>query len=206
MVDLLAMKQRSMAMFLFSGRGPLSRRVKPSLAVVAVLLLALSATPASPSAARPLAAQAVPANQAATSAVALVADPGGFDHAVYRGQDDAVYLRTFRDGVWSAQTGIGGTVVGAPAATLAGTTLVVAARGTDGALWLRMRTQGTWGPWQSLGGVIAAAPAVVGDPTGRIDVFVRGINNQPYTRTRPPGGSGRAGPASAVESPPGRQR
>jgi hypothetical protein len=198
-----------MGMFVFSGRGPWRRRVTASLAVAAVLLLVvLPAGPASPSVARPLAAQAVPANQAATSAVALVADPGGFDHAFYRGQDGAVYLGTFRDGVWSAQTTIGGSIVGAPAAALAGTTLVVAARGSDGALWLRTRTQGSWGPWQTLGGVIAAAPAVVVDPTGRIDVFVRGINNQVYTRTRPSGGSwsGWAGLGSTVASGPAAVR
>jgi peptidoglycan/xylan/chitin deacetylase (PgdA/CDA1 family) len=179
-----------MGMYVFSGRGPWWHRVNALLAVAALLVvIALPAAPASPSVARPLAAQAVPANQATTSAVALVADTGGFDHAFYRGQDGAVYQRTFRDGVWSAETGIGGEIVGAPAAALAGATLVVAARGSDGALWLRTQDQGTWGPWESLGGVLAAAPAVIGDPTGRIDVFVRGINNQIYTRARPPGGS-----------------
>jgi peptidoglycan/xylan/chitin deacetylase (PgdA/CDA1 family) len=179
-----------MGMYVFSGRGPWWHRVNALLAVAALLVvIALPAAPASPSVARPLAAQAVPANQATTSAVALVADTGGFDHAFYRGQDGAVYQRTFRDGVWSAETGIGGEIVGAPAAALAGATLVVAARGSDGALWLRTQDQGTWGPWDSLGGVLAAAPAVIGDPTGRIDVFVRGINNQIYTRARPPGGS-----------------
>jgi peptidoglycan/xylan/chitin deacetylase (PgdA/CDA1 family) len=179
-----------MGMYAFSGRGPWWHRVNALLAVAALLVvIALPAAPASPSVARPLAAQAVPANQATTSAVALVADAGGFDHAFYRGQDGAVYQRTFRDGVWSAETGIGGEIVGAPAAALAGATLVVAARGSDGALWLRTQDQGTWGPWESLGGVLAAAPAVIGDPTGRIDVFVRGINNQIYTRARPPGGS-----------------
>jgi peptidoglycan/xylan/chitin deacetylase (PgdA/CDA1 family) len=179
-----------MGMYVFSGRGPWWHRVNALLAVAALLVvIALPAAPASPSVARPLAAQAVPANQATTSAVALVADAGGFDHAFYRGQDGAVYQRTFRDGVWSAETGIGGEIVGAPAAALAGATLVVAARGSDGALWLRTQDQGTWGPWESLGGVLAAAPAVIGDPTGRIDVFVRGINNQIYTRARPPGGS-----------------
>jgi peptidoglycan/xylan/chitin deacetylase (PgdA/CDA1 family) len=173
-----------MAMFVFSGRRPLSRRVRALLAVSAVLLVALPTAAAAPAAARPRAVLAVPANQAATSAVALAADPGGFDHAFYRGEDGAVYQRTFRDGVWTAQTGMGGRVVGAPAAALAGTTLVVGARGTDGALWLRTNTQGTWGAWQSLGGVLAAAPAVVGDASGRIDAFVRGTNNQLYTRTR----------------------
>jgi peptidoglycan/xylan/chitin deacetylase (PgdA/CDA1 family) len=177
-------------MFVFSGGcGPLSRRVKALLAVSSVLLLALPAAAAVPSAAGPRTVQAVPANQAATSAVALAADPAGFDHAFYRGEDGAVYQRTFRDGVWSAQTSIGGKIVGAPAAALAGTTLVVAVRGTDGALWLRMNNAGTWGPWRSLGGVLSAAPAVVGDLAGRTDVFVRGSDRRLYTRTLPFGGS-----------------
>jgi peptidoglycan/xylan/chitin deacetylase (PgdA/CDA1 family) len=133
--------------------------------------------------------EAVPANQAPTSAVALAADPGGFDHAFYRGQDGAVYLRTFRDGVWSAQTTLGGKIVGAPAAARAGATLVVAGRGTDGALWLRTNAQGTWGPWQGLGGILAAAPAVIGDPAGGIDVFVRGTDNRLYTKARRAGGT-----------------
>jgi peptidoglycan/xylan/chitin deacetylase (PgdA/CDA1 family) len=119
----------------------------------------------------------------------LAADPSGFDHAFYRGQDGAVYERTFRDGVWSAQTGIGGKIVGAPAAAFAGTTLIVAVRGTDGALWLKMNSQGTWSGWQNLGGVLSAAPAVTGGTDGRIDVFVRGSNNRLYTRTRPFGRS-----------------
>jgi peptidoglycan/xylan/chitin deacetylase (PgdA/CDA1 family) len=134
-------------------------------------------------------AAAVPANQAPTSSVALVADPGGFDHAFYRGEDDAVYLRTFRDGTWSAQSSVGGRIVGAPGAGLAGTRLVVVGRGTDGALWLRTRAQGTWGSWQSLGGVLSAAPAVVGAADGRIDVFARGGDDRLWTRTLRPGGS-----------------
>ena len=108
-------------------RGRWSNRVKTALAVVSVPLLALVAAGAGPSAATPRAVEAVPANQAATSAVALAAEPGGFDDAFYRGQDGAVYQRTFRDGVWSAQTSIGGKIVGVPAAALARTTLVVAA-------------------------------------------------------------------------------
>ena len=84
---------------------------------------------------------------------------------------------------------IGGRIVGAPAAALARTTLVVAVRGTDGALWLRMSSQGTWGPWRSLGGVLSAAPAVVGDSGGRIDVVMRGSNRRLYTRTLPFGGT-----------------
>jgi hypothetical protein len=130
-------------MFVLSGRGRLSHRVKAVVAVSSVLLLALSAAPSGVSASRPLAVQAVAANQAATSAVALVADPGGFDHAFYRGQDGAVYQRTLRDGVWSAETSIGGRIVGAPSAALAQSSLVAAARGTDAALWLNINRNGT---------------------------------------------------------------
>jgi peptidoglycan/xylan/chitin deacetylase (PgdA/CDA1 family) len=176
-------------MFGFSPRPRRPRRAIAVLAVVVALLAGLSATPASLSASEQHVSQVVSVTQAATSAVALTADPSGFDFAFYRGQDGAVYQRTFRDGVWSAQTGVGGRIVGAPAAALARTTLVVAVRGTDGALWLRMNDGGAWGQWRSLGGVLSAAPAVVGDPAGRIDVFVRGADRRLYTRTLPFGGS-----------------
>jgi peptidoglycan/xylan/chitin deacetylase (PgdA/CDA1 family) len=159
------------------------------IASLSLLALALSIIPNGRSGATPSAARAVPANQATTSAVALAADPTGFDYGFYRGEDGAVYQRTFRDGVWSAQSSIGGRIVGAPSATLAGTTLVVAARGTDGAVWLRMSHSGTWGPWQSAGGVLSAAPAVAASPDGRIDVFARGSDNGLWTRTLPPGGT-----------------
>ncbi|HKA82214.1 MAG TPA: polysaccharide deacetylase family protein [Acidimicrobiales bacterium] len=176
-------------MFVFSGRGALSRRVRALVAGASILLLALPAAGAEPANAQPQAVMAVPADQAATSAVALAADPAGFDHAFYRGQDGAVYVRTFRDGVWSTQTNLGGKIVGAPAAARAGATLAVAARGTDGVLWLKTNTQGTWGPWQGLGGVLAAAPAVIGDPAGGMTVFVRGTDNRLYTKARGAGGT-----------------
>jgi peptidoglycan/xylan/chitin deacetylase (PgdA/CDA1 family) len=137
-------------------------------------------------AARPVTAgqAAAAADPAATSAVTLAAHPSGFDYVFYRGQGGAVIQRTFRDGVWSAPIGHGGVILGAPAAALAGTTLVVAGRGTNGALWLRTHSQGTWSTWQSLGGVLSAAPAVVGASDGRVDVFGRGADDQLYTRTK----------------------
>ena len=153
-----------------------SRRAAAVLAGLSTVL-ALSVAPIGPTGAEPSAAQVAPAEQAATSAVALAADPSGLDHAFYRGQDGAVYGRTFRDGAWSAESSIGGRIVGAPSAALAQTTLVVGARGTDGALWLNINSNGTWGGWQSVGGVLSAAPAVVGGADGRIDVFVRGTDD-----------------------------
>ena len=168
--------------------GRSSRR---ALAVLAGLstVLALSVAPSAPTGAEASAAQAAPPGQAATSTVALAADPSGFDHGFYRGQDGAVLGRTFRDGAWSEETSIGGRIVGAPSAALANTTLVVGARGTDGGLWLRTNSNGTWGAWESLGGVLSAAPAVVGGPDGRIDVFVRGSDDRLWTRALPAGGS-----------------
>ena len=152
--------------------GRSSRRAVAFLASLSTLL-ALSVASIGSTGAEPSAAQPAPANQAATSAVALAADPSGLDHAFYRGQDGAVYGRTFRDGAWSAESSIGGRIVGAPSATLAQTTLVVGARGTDGALWLNINSNGTWGGWQSVGGVLSAAPTVVGGGHERPDRRVR---------------------------------
>ena len=84
----------------------------------------------------------VPSNQAATSAAAVVSDPGGFDHVFYRGQTTGVFVRTYDGASWSAQTDLGGLIIGAPAAARAGTTLAVAGRGLDSALWVRLRTGG----------------------------------------------------------------
>jgi hypothetical protein len=134
---------------------------------------------------------AVPSNQAPRSAVALAIDPAGAGYACYRGADNAVYLRTFRGTGpdWSGQVRVGGVIAGAPAAAVAGTTVVVAARGADSALWLRMMHNGTWGTWTSWGGVLTSSPAVSGTADGRIDVFARGADLAVWTRTVPAGGA-----------------
>lgn len=100
-------------------------------------------------------------------------------------------MRTFRGTgpTWSAQSRVGGVIVGAPAAAVAGTTAIVAARGTDSALWLRMRHNGAWGRWMSWGGVLTSSPAISGTSDGRIDVFARGTDNAIWTRTLPVGGT-----------------
>ena len=65
---------------------------------------------------------------------------------------------------WSAQAGIGGAIIGAPAAAavVVGSAVVVGARGTDNALWVRTLSNGTWGPWRSWGGNLSASPAITG--------------------------------------------
>jgi len=157
--------------------------------VLSVLLLTVAGPTVGWHDTGPAAAQAVGPDQAPTSAVALVQDPGGFAHAFYRGQDTSVLARTVRDGVWSEPTSVGGWIIGAPSAGLAGSTLVVAGRGVDSALWVRLNRNGTWSDWQTLGGILSAAPAVAARPDGGIDAFVRGKDDQLYTRTMAPGGS-----------------
>ncbi len=131
---------------------------------------------------------AVAANQPPRSATALAVDAAGVGYVFYRGQDDAVYLRTVRNGSWSAQTSLGGTIIGSPAAAVAGPGVVVAARGTDNALWVRTLSNGVWGAWRSWGGTMSASPAVAGASDGRTDAFSRGPNGALWTRTVSPGG------------------
>lgn len=132
----------------------------------------------------------VPANQAARSAVALAVDPAGSGYAFYRGQGDAVYLRTVRNGTWSAQAGLGGTIIGAPSAAVAGnSTMMVGARGTDNALWVRTLSNGIWGPWQSWGGSMSASPALAGASDGRIYAVIRGPDGSVLAAARAPGGA-----------------
>ena len=96
-------------------------------------------------------------------------------------------MRTFRNGIWSAQTSIGGLIVGAPAAAIARNEVVVAARGTDGSLWLREMSQSVWGPWHSWGGIMSASPAITGASDFRLDAFVRGADGAMWPRTVPSG-------------------
>jgi hypothetical protein len=159
----------------------------------ALIMLAGAATvmglAASPAGATPsAAARTVPPNQAPRSAVAVAFDSTGAGFAFYRGEDHAVYMRTFSGARhWSAQSRLGGHIVGEPAAAVARTTVVVAARGTDNTLRLRMMHNGTWGPWTSWGGTLSASPAVTGTSLGRIDVFIRGADHALWVRTLAPG-------------------
>ena len=160
----------------------------------ASILLACGAAAALGSGVRPATAQtalvAVAANQAPRSAVALATGSGGTGYAFFRGHGDAVYLRTVRNGAWSAQASLGGTVISAPAAAMAGSSTVVAgARGTDDALWVRTLSTGTWGPWRSWGGTLSASPALAGAGDGTVYAFSRGPTGALWTATMAPGGT-----------------
>lgn len=134
--------------------------------------------------------EAAAADPAPRSTVGLAINATGTGFGFYRGVDDAVYMRTFYDATgWSAQSRIGGQTYGAPAAAVAGSTVVVAVRGVDDAIWVRTMHNGTWSPWTSWGGRLNSAPAVAGGSDGRIDVFARGVDNALWSRTLPAGGT-----------------
>ena len=167
----------------------LLRKALVAITCTAAVLLGLAAVPAAVTQANAGVPRTVPPNQAPRSAVALAFDPTGAGFAFYQSQDNAVYWRSFSTSTWSAQSGLGGNIVGAPAAAVARTTVIVAARGTNNALWLRMMHNGTWGRWTSWGGALSASPAISGTSDGRIDVFVRGTDHAIWTRTLPFGGA-----------------
>lgn len=154
----------------------------------AACIIPLAAAPAMAATAGTAGTSAVPPNQAPRSAIALAFDATGSGFAFYRGQDSAVYLRTFRGRTWSAQHRLGGDIVGNPSAAVARTTVIVAARGADSTLRLRMMHNGTWSPWTSWGGRLTASPAITGSSGGRIDAFIRGRDGALWTRSLPFGG------------------
>ena len=162
------------------------RRASVLAACVATGALGIGVLPAAGTA-----LAAVAQNQAPRSAVALATDPAGTGYAFFRGQGDALYLRTVRNGTWSGQTSLGGTIVGAPAAafaTMIGTpTVVVGARGTDNALWVRTLRNGTWSGWRSWGGSMSASPALAGASDGSIYAAVRGPDGSLLAAAMEPG-------------------
>jgi peptidoglycan/xylan/chitin deacetylase (PgdA/CDA1 family) len=169
-----------------SIQSSLSRKMSIAAACVAAGAFGLGVMPGTSQPAR----AAVPANQAARSAVALAAGPAGSGYAFYRGQDDAVYLRTVRNGTWSAQAGLGGKIIGAPSATIAGNSaVVVGARGTDNALWTRTLVNGTWGGWRNWGGSMSASPALAGASDGSLYAISRGPDGSLLAAAMAPGGT-----------------
>ena len=162
------------------------RKMSLLAACVAAGTLAVGVLPAATQTAR----AAVAADQAPRSAVALATDSAGTGYAFYRGQDDAVYMRTVRNGTWSAQNSLGGTIIGAPTAAIAGSsTVAVGARGTDNALWVRTLSSGTWGPWRSWGGSMSASPTLAGASDGSIYAVNRGPASALWAATMAPGGT-----------------
>jgi peptidoglycan/xylan/chitin deacetylase (PgdA/CDA1 family) len=120
---------------------------------------------------------------APNSRPAIATTSSGTVEVFYREPAGSVATRVWNDSGWSAATGLGGRVVGAPAVAYAQGRLYLYARGTDDALWTRVRTGTSWSGWTSLGGVLTAGPAATGWSDGRVDVVVRGTSDGAWWKT-----------------------
>jgi hypothetical protein len=114
-----------------------------------------------------------------------------------RGSDGHVYYKyknvsaggSFQS--WSEWTDMSASGVDSnPASTSWGTGRIdlVVKSGNDGAIWTRQNLGGAWQGWWSLGkpaiGIAAgSSPAITTWGPGRLDLFVRGADEQMYTRT-----------------------
>lgn len=117
---------------------------------------------------------------------ALTAQPG----AVAYGSGVRVLVRGTDGGLWQQDVDaagrgygwrpLGGRLAPGTGATAASTgtgPMSVFVQGTDGALWTRRFSPGYDSGWIGLGGRLVGAPAAVAAAAGRVDVFVRGLDN-----------------------------
>jgi len=108
-----------------------------------------------------------------------------------RGMDNHMWHKSY-SGSWSGWEDLGGIITDGPAAAAWATNRSdTFAKGADNALWYKWRDAtvvhnhaGVWSRWQSLGGIIDDQPGAVSWGPGRIDVFVRGMNNHMWHKWR----------------------
>jgi len=113
-----------------------------------------------------------------TSQPAVTSWAAGRYDVFARGNDNAIWHKTFSGGKWSAWQSLGAVASSAPAAAAWGTgRLDVFARATNNQLYTRhYTTTAGWSGWSSLGGILTSGPAVASWGPGRLDVFVRGAD------------------------------
>jgi hypothetical protein len=108
-----------------------------------------------------------------------------------RGTDGEPWTRTWKSGTgWSAWTAMGGSITSDPDAASPGdaANLTLFVRGTDNAVWQYVPNGSHWIA-VSLGGICTSGPSGVYSGNARLDVFCRGTDGQPWTRTwTPPNG------------------
>lgn len=95
-----------------------------------------------------------------------------------RGQDNALWQRTWNGTSWGSWQSLGGVITAAPAAVSWGPNRIdVFVRGKDNALYHRASDGAAWSGWDAQGGYLASAPSVASWGSGRLDVFVVGGDN-----------------------------
>lgn len=111
----------------------------------------------------------------ATSRPAPAQSSSGRLDVFTKGQDNALWQRTWNGSAWSGWTSVGGSLTSSPAAVASGTNRIdVFARGVDNRLWHRWWNGSAWSSWSPVGGVLTSGPAVASWSAGRLDVFARG--------------------------------
>lgn len=118
------------------------------------------------------------------SSPALCSSGPGSVEVVVRGSDNAIYHKSFSNGVWaSSWDGPGGGTSDQPACAVLNGVLYVVVRGNDDSLYVSSRTvpSGSWSPWVGLAGWTGSAPTLVASAdAARLDLVVRGADQQIY--------------------------
>lgn len=101
-----------------------------------------------------------------------------------RGQDNALWHRSFDGTNWSGWQSLGGIITADPGAVSWGPNRIdVLIRGQDKQLWHRWFDGTNWSGWEPLGGILASAPDVASPAPGRLDVFIQGQDNQLWQKS-----------------------
>lgn len=129
-----------------------------------------------------------PSSSTSTEPVSTTAAPAPLASNLYtRNRSGRTVRSSYSASKVRAVENLGGRTGSAPATTTYGSKTAVAVRGTDNRVWLRTGTPGHFSGWHSLGGKTYHGPALVGDSSGRLDVFVTGTNRALFVRSYVPG-------------------
>ena len=105
-------------------------------------------------------------------------------HLLVRDGNNNVAIRTLLGSTWSGWTGLGGPVMGGPAATPAGSAdTLTAAIGLNNTVYRQtVPDSGSPTGWSSLSGGATSRPGIAAGPDGTVSVVIRGGNGQAYVR------------------------
>ncbi|MFI5283082.1 MAG: CAP domain-containing protein [Candidatus Dormibacterales bacterium] len=104
--------------------------------------------------------------------------------AFVRGNDDALWQKTWNGTSWGPWTSLGGVLTAEPTAVSWGPNRIdIFVRGSGNALWHRSSDGTTWGAWESLGGIMTSGPSATSSGLNHLDVFVAGTDNHGVWRS-----------------------
>jgi len=119
----------------------------------------------------------------ADSAPSAVSWGSGRIDLFVRGNDGALWQKSFSSSSWGAWTSLGATLDSAPFVTSSGASrLEVLVCGTDEGLWQRS-FGGSWGAWTPHSGVLASSPVALSSAAGEVQTFARGTDDALWQRS-----------------------